>query len=64
MIFTNLPISVHCRDTAVGWDPARFERRPTIEKYRTMMVGRRGDAPLDPPFILPGFKQALALLFW
>ncbi len=29
-----------------------------------MMVGRRGDAPLAPPFILPGFKQALALLFW
>ncbi len=25
------------------------------------MVGRRGEAPLVPPYILPSFKMALAL---
>ncbi len=25
------------------------------------MVGRRDEAPLVPPYILPNFKQALAL---
>ena len=30
--------------------PARFERRPTIRKHRDWLVGRRGDAPLVPPY--------------
>ena len=42
--------------------PARCERRPTIEKRLTIVVGRRGEAPLVPPYILPSFKKALALL--
>ena len=41
--------------------PARFERRPTILKPRELLVGRRGEAPLVPPYILPSFKKALAL---
>jgi len=41
--------------------PARFERRPTIMKQGEFMVGRRGEAPLVPPYILPSFKKALAL---
>gem|GEM_PF-1233321 len=45
----------------VGWRPVRFERRPTIRKRRELMVGRRGEAPLVPPYILPSFKKALAL---
>ncbi len=32
--------------------PARFERRPTIRKPQELMVGRRGEAPLAPPYIL------------
>jgi len=47
----------HCR---VG--QARFERRPTIWKRREIMVGRRGEAPLVPPYILPNFKKELALV--
>ncbi|MEK6259122.1 MAG: toll/interleukin-1 receptor domain-containing protein [Planctomycetota bacterium] len=31
------------------------------EKQLTCLVGRRGEAPLVPPYILPSFKQALAL---
>ncbi len=27
------------------------------------MVGRRGEAPLVPPYILTSFKKALALVF-
>ncbi len=42
--------------------PARFERRPTIRKRRELLVGRRGEAPLVPPYILPSFIKALALL--
>ena len=41
--------------------PARRERRPTIRKLRELLVGRRGEAPLVPPYILPSFKKALAL---
>ena len=41
--------------------PARFERRPTIRKLRDLLVGRRGEAPLVPPYILPSFKIALDL---
>ncbi len=41
--------------------PARFERRPTIMNLRELLVGRRGEAPLVPPYILPSFKKALAL---
>ena len=28
---------------------------------REILVGRRGEAPLVPPYILPGLKKALAL---
>ena len=41
--------------------PARFERRPAIVKLRELLVGRRGEAPLVLPYILPSFKRALAL---
>ena len=41
--------------------PARFERRPTIGKCRENMVGRRGEAPLVPPYDdWPCFTLALA----
>ena len=30
-------------------------------KLRELLVGRRGEAPLVPPYILPNFKMALAL---
>ncbi len=30
-------------------------------KSREIMVGRRGEAPLVPPYKLPSFKRALAL---
>ena len=30
--------------------PAQFERRPTIGKCRENRVGRRGEAPLVPPY--------------
>ena len=39
---------------------ARFERRPTIVQSLEIMVGRRGEAPLVPPYILPSFKKAMA----
>lgn len=42
-------------------EPARFELRPTIIKYRELLVGRRGEAPLVPPYILLSFKKAIAL---
>jgi len=29
---------------------ARFERRPTITAQLKIMVGRRGEAPLVPPY--------------
>ncbi len=36
--------------SAVGWDPARFERRPTTPySLAAKRVGRRGEAPLVPP---------------
>jgi hypothetical protein len=41
--------------------PARFERRPTIMRRRELLVGRRGEASLVPPYNLPSFKKALAL---
>ena len=40
---------------------ARFERRPTILKHRELLVGRRGETPLVPPYILLRFKKAIAL---
>ena len=43
--------------------PARFERRPTIVKHREIMVGRRGEAPLVPPYTSPCFNKAMALGF-
>jgi hypothetical protein len=39
-----------------GVGPPRFERRPTCRKRRELLVGRRGEAPLVPPYILPRFK--------
>ena len=30
-------------------------------KLRELLVGRRGEAPLVPPYILPSFKRAMAL---
>ena len=30
--------------------PARFERRPTIRGLDNILVGRRGEAPLVPPY--------------
>jgi hypothetical protein len=34
-----------------GVGQARFERRPTIWNQLETMVGRRGEAPLVPPYI-------------
>ena len=42
--------------------PARFERRPTIRKHREIMVGRRGEAPLVPPYSFRSPNKAMALL--
>ena len=36
---------------------ARFERRPTLTNLRELMVSRRGEAPLVPPYILCNFKR-------
>ena len=36
--------------------PAQFERRPTIEKHRKILVGQRDEAPLIPPYSLCNFK--------
>ena len=44
--------------------PARFQRQPTIMNLRELLVGRRGEAPLVPPYILSSFKKALALAKW
>ncbi len=41
--------------------PTRFERRPTIRKHREFMVGRRGEAPLVPPYRLHRPNKAMAL---
>ena len=41
---------------------AQFERRTTIVPTLEIMVGRRGEAPLVPPYIQPRFKKALALV--
>jgi len=41
---------------------AQFERRTTIVLSLEIMVGRRGEAPLVPPYIQPRFKKALALM--
>ena len=50
----------HCLfQSRVG--PARFERRPTEHDSQEIMVGRRGEAPLVPPYGLTSFKKALAL---
>jgi hypothetical protein len=42
--------------------PTRFERRPTMNSLREMIVGRRGEAPLVPPYILCNFKLAGTLV--
>ena len=52
----------HAGDTAlprfkVGWDQRRFERRPTMKNFRELMVSRRGEALLVPPYILCNFKR-------
>ena len=31
-------------------------------KHRELLVGRYGETPLVPPYILPSFKKAFALL--
>ena len=41
--------------------PARFERRPTIGKCREILVGRRDEAPLVPPYRLRSPNKAMAL---
>ena len=41
--------------------PARFEGRPTIRKRREVLVGRRGEAPLVPPYSLRRPNKAMAL---
>ena len=41
--------------------PARFERQPTIGKRREILVGRRGEAPLVPPYSLCRPNKAMAL---
>ena len=41
--------------------PAQFERRPTIRKHREILVGRRGEAPLVPPYSLRRTNKAMAL---
>ncbi len=33
----------------------------TSGKHRGVLVGRRGEAPLVPPYTVPGFNKALAL---
>ena len=42
----------------VGWDQLASSAGPPKAKCRKMMVGRRGEAPLVPPYILPNFKKA------
>ena len=42
--------------------PAHFERRPTIGKCQEILVGRRGEAPLAPPYRLRSRNKAMALL--
>ena len=41
--------------------PAQFERRPTIGKRREILVGRRGEASLVPPYRLRRPNKAMAL---
>ena len=45
---------------------AQFERRPTIVKRREIMVGRRGEAPLVPPYSLRSPNKAMVRcrLWW
>ena len=40
---------------------ARFERRPTIGNRREIMVGRRGEAPLVPPYSFRRPNKAMAV---
>ena len=37
-------------------EQARFKRRPTMKNLREFLVGRRGKAPLVPPYTLCNFK--------
>ncbi len=41
---------------------ARFERRPTIQKPREILVGLRGEAPLVPPYDFRGTNKAMVLV--
>ena len=41
---------------------ARFERRPTIGNHREIRVGRRGEAPLVPPYKLRRPNKVIALV--
>ena len=41
--------------------PAQFERRTTLGKRREIMVGRRDEAPLVPPYRLRRPNKAMAL---
>ena len=52
-------VSRAASDRRVG--QARFERRPTIGKRREFMVGRRGEAPLVPPYKFRRPNKAMAL---
>ena len=40
---------------------AQFERRPTIGNRREIRVGRRGEAPLVPPYSFRSLNKAMAL---
>ena len=37
-------------------EQACFERWPTMQELRELLEGRRGEAPLAPPYILCNFK--------
>ena len=38
--------------------PARLERRPAVKKRQKLMVGRRGETPVVPPYIPYNFIQS------
>ncbi len=49
----------HLFQSRVG--PVRFERRPTIGTQLEIMVGRRVEAPLVPPYRFRRPNKAMAL---
>ena len=69
---TRVPVLQTFFNRLVAWDraarlfqrrvgPARFERRPTIGNRREILVGRRGEAPLVPPYRLRRPNKAMVL---